>query len=93
MVMDFIHIKKKGLTFVPQLFYKEIMLPFGVQATQIHLNYWDEKKFNNFSKFLFKNKNKFLSFDQAIKKTKQSVFSKITNYSVEYGLKFIRIFK
>ena len=85
--------KKKGLTFVPQLFYKEIMLPFGVQATQIHLNYWDEKKFNNFSKFLFKNKNKFLSFDQAIKKTKQSIFSKITNYSVEYGLKFIRIFK
>ena len=32
--------KQFEMNFIPQLFYKEIMLPFGVQATQIHLNYW-----------------------------------------------------
>merc|ERR1711991_212139 len=28
-----------GINFIPQLFYKEIMLPYGIQSTQIHLNY------------------------------------------------------
>ena len=83
----------KGLTFVPQLFYKEIMLPFGVQATQIHLNYWNEKKFENFAKFLLKNKERFLSFDQTLMRRKKSLLTKITNFSVEFGLKFIRCFK
>ena len=35
----------KNLNFIPQLFYKEIMLPFGIQSTQIHLNYWKEEDF------------------------------------------------
>ena len=33
---------KFNLFFIPQLFYREIFLPFGIQSTQIHLNYWDD---------------------------------------------------
>lgn len=29
--------EKDGLSFIPQLFYKTLILPFGVQSTQIHL--------------------------------------------------------
>ena len=29
-------------------FYKEIILPFGIQSTQMHINYWDEEYLNNF---------------------------------------------
>ena len=84
---------RNNINFIPQLFYKEIMLPFGVQATQIHLNYWNEKKFENFAKFLLKNKERFLSFDQTLMRRKKSLLTKITNFSVEFGLKFIRCFK
>ena len=41
---------EKELNFIPQLFYKEIMLPFGIQTTQIHLNYWKQKEFDNLKK-------------------------------------------
>ena len=85
--------KTKGITFIPQLFYKEIMLPFGVQATQIHLNYWDEEKFKIFSEFLFKNNGKFLSFDETLDRTSQSYMSKMNNFFLKLGLKFIRFFK
>ena len=33
---------ENNLNFIPQLFYKEIMLPFGIQSTQIHLKLLDE---------------------------------------------------
>ena len=35
----------KEIQFIPQLFYKTIMLPFGIQSTQLHINYWNEKDF------------------------------------------------
>ncbi len=85
--------KTKGITFIPQLFYREIMLPFGVQATQIHLNYWNEEKFKIFSEFLLKNDRKFLSFDETLERTNQSYLSKINNFSLKLGLKSIRFFK
>ena len=37
--------------FIPQLFYKEIFLPFSIQSTQIHLNNWDDDYFKNFENF------------------------------------------
>ena len=84
---------EKGLNFIPQLFYKEIFLPFGIQSTQIHLNYWDEEDFIKFEKFVEKNKEKFISFDDAIKRVNNNFFSKIINNSVEGILKLFRIFK
>ncbi len=82
----------KDLNFIPQLFYKEIMLPFGIQSTQIHLNTWGEKEFNNFEIFIKKNKEYLISFDEAIKRVNNSFFSKSLNLSTKIGLKFLRIF-
>ena len=48
---------QNGLNFFPQLFYKEILLPFGIQSTQIHLNYWNNDDFNKFEKFVEQNLN------------------------------------
>ena len=59
---------EKGIVFIPQLFYKEIMLPFGVQSTQIHLNYWNNKDFEKFERFILKNKEKLISFDETLNK-------------------------
>ena len=47
--------KINNINFIPQLFYKEIILPFGIQSTQVHLNYWDENDFLKFEKFIIKN--------------------------------------
>lgn len=83
----------KGLYFFPQLFHKVILLPFGVQCTQIHLNYWKEIEFNNFENFIRKNKKKIISFDDAILKINDSMFYKLINFLFEKLLKLIRIFK
>ena len=49
------------IKFIPQLFYKPYMLPFGIQATQIHLNYWKQNDFDNFEKFIESNQKKIIS--------------------------------
>ena len=49
---------KKDLLFIPQLFYKEILLPFGIQCTQIHINEWNDKNFKNFEIFIQNNYKK-----------------------------------
>ena len=79
-----------GLNFIPQLFYKEIMLPFGIQSTQIHLNYMDENKFQKFENFLNTYHNKVITFDDAISKINNNNFSKLSRFSVEKLLKVIR---
>jgi predicted deacetylase len=82
--------KKKKLNFIPQLFYKEISLPIGIQSTQIHLNYWKEEDFLNFEKFIEKNKSKIISFDQALKKVNNNLFYQSINLLVEKTLKILR---
>ena len=81
-----------GLNFIPQLFYKELLLPFGIQTTQIHLNTWSEKDFQNFEVFIKKNKNKIISFDQALTKINNNYFYKLINFVSKMILKFIRFF-
>lgn len=82
----------RGLNFIPQLFYREIFLPFGIQSTQIHLNYWTEKDFQNFELFLKKNKDRFISFEEAISKVNNNIISKLINILIKFILKFLRIF-
>ena len=67
------------------------MLPVGVQATQIHLNYWDLKKLSEFEFFLQNNEGRFLDFNQTISLTKNSKISSLLNKSLEIILKFKRI--
>lgn len=81
---------KNNLNFIPQLFYKEIFLPFGIQCTQIHLNYWKKNDFKKFEKFIKKNKNKIISFDDAIKKINNGILSKSLRLTTKMILQTIR---
>jgi len=83
---------EKNLNFIPQLFYREVMLPFGIQSTQVHLNYWNEKDFDKFNNFVRKHKKKIISFDDIIKKIKSGIFVKMTNFAVKKSLKIFRSF-
>ena len=64
------------IKFIPQLFYKPILLPFGIQSTQIHLNYWNNDDFNKFEKFVEQNLNKIISYDQALSKVNKEFKNK-----------------
>ena len=84
---------KFDLLFIPQLFYKEILLPFGIQSTQIHLNYWDEKYFFNFEDFINKNNNKIVDLNYILNLGKSNFLKNTINYSVEKTLKALRKFR
>ena len=81
---------KFNLFFIPQLFYREIMLPFGIQSTQIHLNYWDDKYFSHFENFINKNYNKIVDLNYILNLGKSNFFKNTINYSVEKTLKVLR---
>ncbi len=83
--------KKNGIKFIPQLFYKLISLPFGIQSTQIHLNDWNENDLQNFLDFVKKNKKKFINYDYAISKTNNSSIYRILNFLTEKLLKMVRL--
>ncbi len=80
------------ILFIPQLFYKEIILPFGIQSTQIHLNYWDNDDFNKFEKFVEQNLNKIISYDDAISKVNKGLKIGVINYLIKNILKTKRVF-
>ena len=81
---------KNGIKFVPQLFYKLYMLPFGIQSTQIHINYWNEEDFVIFQNFVKKNHNKIINADIAFSKNSDSYFYTFINSSLKRILKFKR---
>ena len=84
---------ENGLKFIPQLFYKLFILPFGIQTTQIHLNYWNQEDFDIFEKFIIKNSNKIISYDQALEKINNNLFYKIINILIKKILRIKRIIK
>jgi len=83
--------KRHGMIFFPQLFYREIMLPIGIQSTQLHINYWDEEYFKGFKSFIEKNHTFIRSFDQIID-FEENLLKKIINFSIEKNLKLARRF-
>ena len=85
--------KEDGIKFIPQLFYKVIALPFGIQTTQIHLNNWKQKDFDNFEKFIIKNVKNIITYDQAIEKVNNSLFYKLINILTKKILQLKRIIK
>ena len=80
-----------NLNFVPQLFYKEIMLPFGIQSTQIHLNYWKEDDYKGFEKFVLRNNNKIINFEKCIEKVNNNFLSKFINLSTKITIRSLRL--
>ena len=84
--------KKNDIQFIPQLFYKLYLLPYGIQSTQIHLNYWKAKDFKDFEGFINKNLDKIINYDEALSKTSNSMQNKILNLVVKNILKTKRFF-
>tara|TARA_Y100001970_G_C14248961_1_gene870359 strand:- start:63 stop:830 length:768 start_codon:yes stop_codon:yes gene_type:complete len=85
--------KQFDMIFIPQLFYKEILLPFGIQTTQIHINYLNELKFKKLKEFLITNNKKIISFDEAIQAVNNNFVSRFSRIIFEKSLKLIRKLK
>ena len=81
---------KFGIKFIPQLFYKNFILPFGIQSTQIHLNTWSLEDFNKFEIFIKKNHKKIISYDYALSRKSDSFHNTIFRHFTEIILKFFR---
>ena len=84
---------KNEILFIPQLFYKEIFLPFGIQSTQMHINEWNDEAYKNFEIFVKKNYSKILNLNNIIEVTNPNSLQNLTNYLVEKTLKTARLFK
>jgi hypothetical protein len=69
--------EENGIKFIPQLFYKMIAFPFGIQSFQIHLNYFKQDDFDNLKKFVELNSKKIITYDQAVDKLKNTFSYKI----------------
>ena len=81
------------ILFVPQLFYKEIFLPFGIQSTQIHINYWNDDYFKNFEIFINRNYKKIINLDYIISIARPNLLKNLANFCVEKVLKTVRFFR
>lgn len=79
------------IKFIPQLFYKEIMLPFGIQSTQVHLNYMSENSFLKFENFIKRNASSITNFEEILKFSNNGLFSKMARVLSEKSLKFLRM--
>ena len=84
--------KKNDIQFIPQLFYKLYLLPYGIQSTQIHLNYWKTQDFKDFEEFVKRNLDKIINYDEALSKTSNTTQNKILNSVVKNVLKIKRFF-
>ena len=84
---------KNEILFIPQLFYKEIFLPFGIQSTQMHINEWNYNHLKNFNSFIEKNYKKIVDLNYIISLSNPNVIQKFTNFCVEKTLKTLRIFR
>jgi len=84
---------KSEILFIPQLFYKEIFLPFGIQSTQMHINEWNNNRFKNFEFFIEKNYKKIVNLNHIISLTNPNIIQNLTNFCVEKTLKTLRMFR
>ena len=64
---------EKNVKFIPQLFEKVVLLPFGIQSTKLHLHVWDENDYKKFENFIKINSKKIITYDQALNKINNSI--------------------
>ena len=84
--------ENNNIHFIPQLFYKLYILPFGIQTTQIHLNYWNIEDYKKFEKFVKKNVSNIINYDEALSKSSNQLQNKILNFMVKNVIKTKRFF-
>ena len=65
---------EKNIKFIPQLFEKVIILPFGIQSTKLHLHTWNEDDYQIFENFIKTNSEKIISYDLALSKINNNFF-------------------
>ena len=85
--------EENKINFIPQLFYKIVKLPFGIQSFQIHFNYFDKIDFYDFKIFIEKNYEKIITFDQALSKVNNNFFYKVTRIATKKILQIKRLTK
>ena len=59
----------------------------------MHINYWNNKDFENFEILINKINKKIINLDYIINISKPNIAQSLTNYLVEITLKTIRVFK
>ncbi len=82
---------EKDIKFIPQLFEKVVLLPFGIQSTKLHLHKWKEIDYINFERFIQKNSNKIITYDQALAKINNNLFYKFLRIIITNILKLKRL--
>ena len=82
---------EKNIKFIPQLFEKVVLLPFGIQSTKLHLHVWDENDYKKFENFIKINSKKIITYDQALNKINNSFLYKIIRYFMSKILKLKRM--
>ena len=85
--------EENEIKFIPQLFHKVFAIPFGIQTTQIHLNYFSEKDFENFETFIKQYAKKIITYDQALKKLNNKLIYKVLRITSKKILQVKRIIK
>ena len=58
---------------------------------EIHLNYWKENDFEDFEKFINKNSNIIITYEEVLKKVNTSFFFKLIKKFTEVSLKTKRV--
>ena len=74
------------IKFTPQLFHKFFFLPFGLQTTQIHLNEFSEKDFQNFKTLIEKKYKNIVTYDEALNLLSNKIIDKILNKFINFVL-------
>ena len=83
--------EENNITFIPQLFYKNYVLPFGIQTLQIHTNYFNNSDLKKFINFLILNKNKIINYDNVLLKINNNKIYKILRTVSKKALNFKRL--
>jgi predicted deacetylase len=83
--------EENKITFIPQLFYKNYVLPFGIQTLQIHSNYFDRNELKKFINFLKLNKREIISYNDALLKINNGKIYKILRNISKNFLKIKRL--
>jgi hypothetical protein len=69
------------------------MLPFGVQCTQIHINYLNDRDIDKLKLFINKNCKKIICVDTALNLANNGFVSNISKIILQNFLKILRLKK